>query len=703
MTEDPEQPAAESTRPEDASREAFAARTLQFDLVLQEIAGFAPSTLGRRAVRALAPRPTDDARAALRRARELDRAIAEGDEPGLAGVSDALPPGPVERLAEDRVAAIRDLLGAGERLRLWAAARAEIAPDVAALMAAVPDASHLVERIDRVLDERGRVRHDASDRLAGLRERVQSLSARVTSTLREVMARGDVRAALSDGGVHRRGGRPVLAVKAKQSGRVKGITHDRSQSGESVFIEPSAVVELGNRLAEAEVAERRETDRVLVELSRTVLSERSVIDGVAQRVAELEVSLAAARWARAVDARPALVPGDDGASEGLLLRGARHPLLIAQHAAGRIDEVVPVDLRLGVDFDMLLITGPNTGGKTLALKTAGLFALMTRAGLPVPAEDGTTVPLYDAVLADIGDEQEIRQNLSTFASHLVRVTAALERATPESLVLLDELGGGTDPDEGGALGTAILEELLTRRVPTLVSTHIGKLKEFAYRNPRAENASAEFDQDTLAPRYRLTLGTPGESCALVIARRVGLAPRVCDVAAERLERREGELENLMGDVRSARMAAEATRQEAEEGLAEVRERLTQARERERQLEERADQLEREAQKGIEERVRDAMRSLDRARRVLAQVPADARREASEVLDRMEQELTGATLTERRSAFIDGLAKGSLVYLPRYRQRVLVHKIDRERREVVAKMGSMKVRVSFDEVTPYDSL
>lgn len=362
-----------------------------------------------------------------------------------------------------------------------------------------------------------------------------------------------------------------------------------------------------------------------------------------------------------------------------------------------------MDLRLGVDFDMLLITGPNTGGKTLALKTAGLFALMTRAGLPVPAEDGTTVPLYDAVLADIGDEQEIRQNLSTFASHLVRVTAALERATPESLVLLDELGGGTDPDEGGALGTAILEELLTRRVPTLVSTHIGKLKEFAYRNPRAENASAEFDQDTLAPRYRLTLGTPGESCALVIARRVGLAPRVCDVAAERLERREGELENLMGDVRSARMAAEATRQEAEEGLAEVRERLTQARERERQLEERADQLEREAQKGIEERVRDAMRSLDRARRVLAQVPADARREASEVLDRMEQELTGATLTERRSAFIDGLAKGSLVYLPRYRQRVLVHKIDRERREVVAKMGSMKVRVSFDEVTPYDSL
>jgi len=324
-------------------------------------------------------------------------------------------------------------------------------------------------------------------------------------------------------------------------------------------------------------------------------------------------------------------------------------------------------------------------------------------GLPVPAEDGTTIPLYDGIAADIGDEQEIRQNLSTFASHLVRVSDALERATPDTLVLLDELGGGTDPDEGGALGTAVLERLLTGRVPTLVSTHIGKLKEFAYRHARAENACAEFDHEPLAPRYRLMLGTPGESCALVIARRVGLSESVVGVAKERLERREGELEDLMSDVRSARMAAEETRLGAEAELARARERSRVVDEREAVLERRIDQLEREAQKGIEERVRDAARTLERGRRLLDQLPPETRREMEETLDQLEAELTGASLTERREAFIAGLGKGSLVYLPRYRQRVLVHKIDRERRQVVAKLGSMKVKVSFDEVTPYESL
>ena len=519
--------------------ERFAERVLELQRVLELIAEHAVSSLGQRSIAAIGPRSDDDARAALVRCTEMGERLVREDAPPMAGVSDPLPGAPSGRLGEDRLAALRDFLEANLRLRRWAAERVESCPALAALMAASPDTSSLVERIDRVVDGRGRVRAEASGRLTGLRETMSSSSARIDGVLRSVMARADVRAVLSDGGVHRRAGRPVLAVKAKMSGRVKGLVHDRSQTGESVFIEPQEVVELGNRLAEARADERREVERILVELSRDVLESRAVIDGASLRVGQLEVALASARWAAAVAARPARLPGEDGASDGLLLRGARHPLLIDQVQRGALDEVVPVDLRLGVEFDMLLITGPNTGGKTLALKTAGLFALMTRAGLPVPADDGTTVPLYDGIAADIGDEQEIRQNLSTFASHLVRVSDALERATPDTLVLLDELGGGTDPDEGGALGTAVLERLLAARVPTLVSTHIGKLKEFAYRHARAENACAEFDHVTLAPRYRLMLGTPGESCALVIARRVGLSQSVCDVARERLERREG--------------------------------------------------------------------------------------------------------------------------------------------------------------------
>ena len=576
----------------------FAERVLEIDQVLVLVAEHAVSSLGRREVMALGPRGDDDARAALVRCEEMGGRLVAEDAPPMAGVTDPLPEELDGRLSEDRIAALRDFLEANLRLKKWARDRADLVPTLSALMSASPDTSALVERIDRIVDGRGRVRVEASGRLTNLRDAMSAASARIESALRGVMARGEVRASLSDGGVHRRAGRPVLAVKAKMSGRVKGLVHDRSQTGESVFIEPQEVVELGNRLAEARADERREVERILVELSRDLLAGRDVIDGAAQRVGQLEVALASAAWAASVGARPALIPGEEGASDGLLLRGARHPLLIAQVQRGALEEVVPIDLRLGVDFDMLLITGPNTGGKTLALKTAGLFALMSRAGLPVPAEDGTTIPLYDGIAADIGDEQEIRQNLSTFASHLVRVSDALERATPETLVLLDELGGGTDPDEGGALGTAVLERLLTARVPTLVSTHIGKLKEFAYRHVRAENACAEFDHETLAPRYRLMLGTPGESCALVIARRVGLSESVVEVARQRLERREGELEALMSDVRSARMAAEETRLGAEAELARARERSRVVDEREAVLERRIDQLEREAQKGV---------------------------------------------------------------------------------------------------------
>ena len=577
-------------------REAYAAGVLEVDLVLDGIAEYASSSLGRRMISELQPRGDDEARTALARVTEMLELLGREDGPSMAGVTDPRTESEDGRLDESKIAGIRDFLDANLRLKKWSRFRELEAPHLFGLMEASPDTRPLLDRVERVVDERGRVRSSASSKLERMRQDIVSLTGRVDAILRDVTGRADVRACLSDGSVHRRAGRPVLAVKAKMSGRVKGLVHDKSQTGESVFIEPAEAVELGNRLAEAKAGERRETERILIELSRELLEHRPTILGAALRVGELEVSLASAQWARATGACCALQPGDEGATDGLLLREARHPLLVEQALAGEIPEVVPIDLRLGVEFDMLLITGPNTGGKTLALKTAGLFALMTRLGLPVPALDGTTVPLYDGVIADIGDEQEIRQNLSTFASHLVRVRDGLDRASPTTLVLLDELGGGTDPDEGGALGTAILEHLLKLRAPTLVSTHIGKLKEFAYRHARAENACAEFDHETLSPKYRLTVGTPGDSCALIIAERIGIPASVCATAKQRLERRDGDLEELMGDVRNARVAAEATRLEAEREHAYVRERSRAVAEREKELTERIEKLESEAQK-----------------------------------------------------------------------------------------------------------
>jgi DNA mismatch repair protein MutS2 len=688
-----------------ARRAAFAADVLELDTVLEYIARRADSSLGKRVIGEVAPLGAELARERLARLVELALLARVNDLPTFGGVSDVLPPGPepVVRLDEDRMAAMRDFLQANVRLKDWSSTRAVDSPRLAAWLAASPDTSDLAQAIDRVLDARGRVRDDASPQLQRLRATAQELNERLERAARAALQRPDIRIHLTDGSIHRRGGRPVLAVKAKLSGRVKGLVHDRSQSGESVFIEPAECVELGNRLAEVNASERNEVERILTALSQRVLAERAAIHSAAERIGELELCAAATRWAKSVDGRVALEPGQAGAAQGLLLRAARHPQLVQQVAEGRLSAVVPIDLRLGVEFDLLLITGPNTGGKTLALKTAGLFALLTACGLPVPAGEGTTVPQYDAVLADIGDEQEIRQNLSTFASHLVRVRAALERATPRTLVLLDELGGGTDPDEGAALGEAILETLLARRAPTLASTHIGKLKEFSFRRGRAENACAEFDPVTLEPCYRLLLGTPGESSALVIARRLGLPQEVVTLATQRLQRRDIEVSRTMEELRKARVAAEATRQTAEREREEASHALRDLEGQRVAMEHKSRQLEAEAQKGIEERVRDAMRQLAKARQRLEQVPPEARKELALILDALEADLTGASLSERRQAFLQTIGKGSLVYLPRYRQRVIVHKVNREKREIVAKLGALNVKVTFDEVTPYESL
>jgi DNA mismatch repair protein MutS2 len=494
----------------------------------------------------------------------------------------------------------------------------------------------------------------------------------------------------------------VLAVRAKSQGRVPGIVHDRSQSDQTVFVEPRETVALGNRHAELLADERREVERVLLDVTRALLAEEEAIREGAERIARLELALVAARCAADWGAHVPRVAGEGGAGPGLVLRGARHPLLLEQRRAGALAEVVPIDLRVGDDFDLLILTGPNTGGKTLALKTAGLAALLVRCGLPFPCAEGSRVPLYDGIVADIGDEQEIRSSLSTFSSHLQRIKAGLLRGTARTLFLLDELGTGTDPDEGAALSEAILEELLARRASALASTHIGKLKEFAFRNARAENACVEFDPRTLSPRYKVMVGVPGESSALVIARRLGLPFKVCDRAEQRLKRRDAEVQKLMADVRVARTQAERVRSETEQRLQDAEKAVQEAEARKAEVTRKGEMLEAEAQRSVEDRVRAARARLQRVLPLLAQVPAAARAALEAEVAALDAELSGSAISERRQAFLDGLRKGSFVYLPRYRQRVPVQKVDHARRELKVLLGGLPTTVSFDDVTALDS-
>ncbi len=687
--------------------EAFAARALDFADVLAALERCTSTSLGLRAVRSLAPLGDDEARAALQRSGEALALRRAGLTPAFAGVSDPLPTLEHARRAgraiEDHaLVQLRSLLEAAERLADWMRARAAEAPALAQLASGMPDLGRLVERITACVDDRGRVRDSASPLLARLRRDLSETGAAIERALRGLVGRAEIKAVLSDLNTHRRGGRFVLAVKAKSQGRVPGLVHDRSQSDQTVFIEPRETVALGNRFAEMEADERREVERVLLEITRALLSEEESIREAAERLARLELAFAAAQYAAEAPAVVLRVAGDPGADPGLVLRAARHPLLLEQQRAGQLAAIVPIDLRLGADFDLLILTGPNTGGKTLALKTAGLAALFARCGLPFPCAEGSSMPLYDGIVADIGDEQEIRSSLSTFSSHLTRIKKGLVRGSARTLFLLDELGTGTDPDEGAALSEAVLEELLARRAPTLVSTHIGKLKEFAFRHPRAENACVEFDPRTLSPRYKVLIGVPGESSALVIARQLGLPHRICDRAEQRLKRRDAEVQKLMADVRLARTQAEKVRGETEQRLRAAELSAQEAEAHKAEAARRGAMLEAEAQRSIEDRVREARARVSRILPLLAQVPAAARAALEAELTALDAELSGSAISERRQAFLDALKKGMFVYLPRYRQRVPVQKVDHQKRSVRVMLGGIAMTVSFDEVTSVEA-
>jgi DNA mismatch repair protein MutS2 len=687
------------------SAESFAVRALDFEALRALLERHASTSLGQRAVRALAPRRNEEARAALARTREMLELERARRTPNLGGLCDPLPAllharSSGQPLEDDNLVRLLGFLEAAERLAEWLCTLDD-APSLAELGRRVPEFDALQERLRATVDEQGRVRDQASPALFRLRKQEAEVSADLERTLRAVLARVDVRSVLADPNPMRRGGRAVLAVKAKSAGRVNGIVHDRSQTGETVFVEPREAVALGNRHSELVSDERREVGRILAELTRATLLQEPELERAAVALAELELALVGARWAIETKGRVPLLPREKGAAEGLLLRSARHPLLLEEQRLGRLREVTPIDVRLGGDFDVLIITGPNTGGKTLALKTAGLFGLCTRLGLPFPCEPGSTCPLFDGIVADIGDEQEISQSLSTFSSHLKRIREGLERATNATLVLLDELGSGTDPDEGAALSEALLEQLLERKSPTLVSTHIGKLKEFAFRHPRAENACVEFDPQTLAPCYHLIVGMPGESGALVIARRLGLPVAIVERAKERLVRRDEELTKLMADMRETRTQAEKARGAAESRLEDAERMRAQAVEERRALQEKSGLLEAEAQQAIEERVRNAARVLERARQLVEQLPAAQRTAMGEALAELEAELSGSALSARRSEFLDSLKKGSFVYVPRYKQRLAVHKVDHAAREVTVQLGGMRMRVSFDEVSAWE--
>lgn len=543
-------------------------RVLEFDWVRQRLRALCSTRLGEELALALAPERE------FSRMEELQQETAEARvvlrEGGLN----------LREVADFRPAVHRASLGATLEPRalveVWHAARAgrmakaavwsraDRLPLLAALVRDLPALEPLEVKLERSLGEDGQVLDGASPTLARVRREIRTTQDRLRGKLEEIVRSPRWARMLQDPIVTVRGDRYVVPVKQAYAAQFPGVVHDQSATGATLFMEPLAVLQLANRLRALQGQEAREVERVLAELSGEVAARRPELERLARVLARLDFALAKAALAEELDAvRPVLVP-----RPALDFRAARHPLL-TDRARREGVPVVPVDVRLGEEFRTLVITGPNTGGKTVTLKTVGLLTLMAQAGLAIPAADGSRAGFFDAVFADIGDEQSIQQNLSTFSSHMRTVVEVVRRARPGCLVLLDEVGAGTDPAEGCALARAVVETLHERGACTVVTTHYGELKALAYQMEGVENASVEFDPQTLQPTYRLRIGTPGRSNAFVIARRLGLEEGVVERAHSYLAREVVEADVVLEGAERERRLAERDRREAERLRAEL--------------------------------------------------------------------------------------------------------------------------------------
>ncbi|MBW2543237.1 MAG: endonuclease MutS2 [Deltaproteobacteria bacterium] len=638
----------------------------------------------------------------------LERLAETGEARNLLAAGEALPLGSIPdleqtltRARKDGVLAARELLNLASALRVTHEARRflelrrESAPRLADLAETLVEQRDLERDIDASLEPSGEVRDSASPTLASARRDTQRIASEIQAKLSHYLQAPNITPHLSDTYYTIRNNRYVLPVRADSRGGIAGIVHDASNSGMTLYIEPEPLVELNNQLKRAEITIEREILRILRVLSREA---GSAADSIEANIATLEIiDLAFARAALAEDF-DAVAPeiGNDGM---LQLPQLRHPLL-------PIDAAVPSDLRIGSDFTALILSGPNAGGKTVALKAAALAALFVRAGMHVLAAEGARVDLFDEVLAHIGDEQDISENLSTFSAHMANLADITRRATNRSLVVLDEIGVGTDPGEGAALAQAALETLADRGARVIATTHYNLLKEMAEVDARFANASVEFDSETLEPTYRLRMGLPGTSSATSVAARMGLDARVIARANELLDREDRQLDRVLAELSASRSALEAEQREIAELKSETEAVRDEHRAKLERLQARRDKLFLSMREDLEQSFRDAheqvasvIRELQRggsardaaaAREKLQAIASDAEASQREAgLEAPTDELLNPIDWPRAAAGdlvqILGGGRGVLSSLPDQRGRVTVQ------------LGSARLSVPMERV------
>ncbi len=618
---------------------------LGFDVVRETLKAQTRSALGAEAVAALRPlRDLTAVKTELARVEELQQALRFDDPVPLENLLDlrpwltqAAPEG--ARLEGEALEAIRRVLVTVRLLARYFQERRGKYSALATLAERLTPLPELEQRLAAVVDEDGQVRDEASPELRRLRRQLALQRQRLREALLEALRDAIRQGYATEEQPTIRNGRMVIPVRVEARRKVPGFVHDTSASGQTVYIEPASCLELNNAVRELELAEQREIDRILREATGWLRPHLAALKASLEVLGHFDLLQAKARLAELLEAHVPEV-ADDGVID---LKAARNPVLVLhfqrlRETTGEAREVVPLDLTLGRTYHTLIITGPNAGGKTVAMKTVGLLVLMLACGLPVPADPSSHISLFEQLLIDIGDEQSVEADLSTFSAHMTHMAYMLAHADARTLILIDEAGTGTDPDEGAALAQAILEALTRRGARTIATTHHGALKVFAYQTEGVENGSMQFDQATLSPTYRFQIGVPGSSYAFEIARRMGIPEPVLVRAQALVGRQQVALEALIRTL-------EARSQELEDRLAALSEEQQQLAQLRRTYEERRAQLEAETeairQRALEEAeqlLREANARIERTIREIKEAQAErtATRAAREALERFRQ-------------------------------------------------------------------
>jgi len=667
---------------------------LEFDKIQQQLAARAYSEGGRRLALALQPATRlNEVNASLDETQEAMELLRYGEPAFLNSLK------PVEKhLAKTRIAGILasselfdiyHLLRASRlALKYTGGSSALVLKTTASEIKKYPE---LENQIQRAIDEDGSIRDDASAELKSIRKQIETGRLRIKDYLQNFIRSGNNQNLLQDALITERAGRYVVPVKQEHRHDVKGIVHDESASGATVFIEPLPVVEQNNKIRSLQIEEKREVERILRALSSAVTDIAADLALNYKILSYLDLLFARAHLAYDMNAfRPDV--NDSGRIE--IIR-AKHPLLG--------EKAVPINVVLGKDFDILVITGPNTGGKTVVLKTIGLLTIMAMSGLFIPAREKSQVSVFNNIFVDIGDEQSIEQSLSTFSSHLKNIVHILNNVDDKSLVLLDELGAGTDPVEGAALARAILEEMKEKSARVVVTTHQSELKTFAYQNDRVENACVEFDPRTLSPTYELTIGTPGQSNAFEIALRLGLDESLVEKARDLVPRREMEIGNMIRQLKESRYYFDISSQELEAAQKQAAlDTETLEREKASFYEEKTAVLQRarlEADQYVRRIKREANEAIEELKELIKQKEQPPKWHEVEKKSRKIKELAVNFPVKEEVRCEQDISPGDYVLVRSVNQSGYVLEGPNVQGDVVVQIGSIKLTVHKEQLLP----